>query len=109
MASNFYNFAREEISSVPTFKDLDSHNEKITIERRHKSWKKHIDHMTLRVKSKRRQNGVAACVVPVECVLRHVTLVNFFSAAFCHFCKNDMVQTVAEKCLKFSYLLLEKC
>ena len=50
MASNFYNFAREEISSVPTFKDLDSHNEKITIERRHKSWKKHIDHMTLRVK-----------------------------------------------------------
>ena len=66
MASNFYNFAREEISSVPTFKDLDSHNEKITIERRHKSWKKHIDHMTLRVKSKRRQNGVTACVVPVE-------------------------------------------
>ena len=63
MASNFYNFVREEISSVPTFKDLDSHNEKITIERRHKSWKKHIDHMTLRVKSKRRQNGVAACVV----------------------------------------------
>ena len=54
MASNFYNFAREEISSVPTFKDLDSHNEKVTIERRHKSWKKHIDHMTLRVKSKRR-------------------------------------------------------
>ena len=46
MASNFYNFAREEISSVPTFKDLDPHNEKVTIERRHKSWKKHIDHMT---------------------------------------------------------------
>ena len=42
-------------------------------------------------------------------VLRHVTLVNFFSAAFCHFCKYDMLQTVAEKCLKFSYLLLEKC
>ena len=66
MASNFYNFAREEISSVPTFKDLDSHNEKVTIERRHKSWKKHIDHMTLRVKSKRRQNGGAACVATVE-------------------------------------------
>ena len=66
MASNFYNFAREEISSVPTFKDLDSHNEKATIERRHKSWKKHIDHMTLRVKSKRRQNGGAACVATVE-------------------------------------------
>ena len=29
MASNFYNFAREEISAVPTFKDLDSHNEKV--------------------------------------------------------------------------------
>ena len=66
MASNFYNFAREEISSVPTFKDLDSHNEKVTIERRHKSWKRHIDHMTLRVKSKRRQNGGAACVATVE-------------------------------------------
>ena len=52
MASNFANFAREEISSVPKFKDLNSHNEKVTIERRHKSWKKHIDHMTLRVKSK---------------------------------------------------------
>ena len=52
MASNFYNFAREEISSVPTFKDLDSHNEKVTIERRHKSWKKHIDHMTLRLSQK---------------------------------------------------------
>ena len=62
MASNFYNFAREEISSVLTFKDLDSHNEKVTIERRHKSWKKHIDHMTLRLRSKRRQNGGAACV-----------------------------------------------
>ena len=62
MASNFHNVAREEISSVPTFKDLDSHNGKVTIERRHKSWKKHIDHMTLRVKSKRRQNGGAACV-----------------------------------------------
>ena len=34
MASNFYNFAREEISFVPTFKDLDSLNEKVTIERR---------------------------------------------------------------------------
>ena len=66
MASNFYNFSREEISSVPTFKDLDSHNEKVTIERRHKSWKKHIDHMTLRVKSKRRQNGGAACVATFE-------------------------------------------
>ena len=66
MASNFYNFVREEISSVPTFKDLDSHNEKVTIERRHKSWKKHIDHMTLRVKSKRRQNGGAACVATFE-------------------------------------------
>ena len=67
MASNsVYNFAREEISSVPTFKDLDSHNEKVTIERRHKSWKKHIDHMTLRVKSKRRQNGGAACVATVQ-------------------------------------------
>ena len=65
MASNFYNFAREEISLVPT-KDLDSHNEKVTIERRHKSWKKHIDHMTLRVKSKRHQNGGAACVATVE-------------------------------------------
>ena len=62
----FYNFAREEISSVPTFKDLDSHNENVTIERRHKSWKKHIDHMTLRVKSKRRQNGGAACVATFE-------------------------------------------
>ena len=51
---------------MPTFKDLDSHNEKVTIERRHKSWKKHIDHMTLRVKSKRRQNGGAACVATVE-------------------------------------------
>ena len=66
MASNFYNFAREEISSVLTFKDLDSHNAKVTIERRHKSWKKHIDHMTLRIKSKRRQNGGAACVATVE-------------------------------------------
>ena len=66
MASNFYNFAIEEISSVPTFKDLDSHNEKVTIARRHKSWKKHIDHMTLRVKLKRRQNGGAACVAAVE-------------------------------------------
>ena len=65
MASNFYNFAREEILSVPTFKDLDSHNEKVTIERRHKSWKK-LYHMTLRVKSKRRQNGGAACVATVE-------------------------------------------
>ena len=66
MASNFYNFAREEISSVLTFKDLVSHNEKVIIERRHKSWKKHIDHMTPRVKSKRRQNGGAACVATVE-------------------------------------------
>ena len=66
MASNFCNFAREELSSVPTFKDLGSHNEKVKIERRHKSWKKHINHMTLRVKSKRRQNGDAACVATVE-------------------------------------------
>ena len=66
MASNFYNFAREEISLVPTLKDLDSHNEKVTIERRRKSWKKHIDYMTLRIKSKRRQNGGAACVATVE-------------------------------------------
>ena len=66
MASNFYNFAREEISSVPTFKDLDSHNEKVRIERGHRSWKKHIDHMTLRVKSKRRQNGGAPCVAADE-------------------------------------------
>ena len=66
MPSNFYNFAREEISSVPTFKDLDSHDEKVTIERRRKCWKKHIDHMTPRVKSKRRQNGGAACVAKVE-------------------------------------------
>ena len=41
-------------------------------------------------------------------VLRHVTLVIFSSAAFSHFCQHDMVQIVAEKCLKFSYLLLEK-
>ena len=66
MASNFYNFAREDLSSVHTIKDLDSHNEKVTIERRHQSCKKHIDHMTLRVKSKRRQNGGAACVATVE-------------------------------------------
>ena len=66
MASNFYNFSREEIPSVPTCRDLDSHNEKVTIQRRHKSWKKHIDHMTLRVKSKRRQNGGAVCVAAVE-------------------------------------------
>ena len=40
MASNFYNFAREEISSVPTFKELASHNEKVTIERRHEKLEK---------------------------------------------------------------------
>ena len=39
------------------------------------SWnKRHIDHMTLTVKSKGRQNGGGACVATVE--------VNFFSAAF---------------------------
>ena len=36
----FYNFAREEISSVPTFKDLDSNNGKVTIERRHEKLEK---------------------------------------------------------------------
>ena len=40
--------------------------------------------------------------------LRHATLVNFFSAAFCHFYQYGTVQIVPEKCLKFSYLLLEK-
>ena len=79
MASNFYNFAREEISSVPTFKDLDSHNEKVTIERRHKSLKKHIDHMTLRVKSKRRQNGGAACVAAVEWMKKVNTSTDMYS------------------------------
>ena len=80
MASSFYNFAREEISSVPTFKDLDSHNEKVTIiERRHKSWKKHIDHMTLRVKSKRRQNGGAACVATVERMIKANTSTDMYS------------------------------
>ena len=57
----------KNISSVPTFKELDSHKEKVTIERRRKSWNKRpIDHMTLTVKSKRRQNGAAACVATVE-------------------------------------------
>ena len=79
MASNFYNFAREEISSVPTFKDLDSHNEKVTIERRHKSWKKHIDHMTLRIKSKRRQNGGAACVATVQWMIKANTSTDMYS------------------------------
>ena len=79
MASKFYNFAREEISSVPTFKDLDSHNEKVTIERRHKNWKKHIDHMTLRVKSKRRQNGGAACVATVEWMKKANTSTDMYS------------------------------
>ena len=52
------------ISSVPTFKELDSHREKVTIER---SWNRRpIDHMTLTVKSKRRQNGGAACVATVK-------------------------------------------
>ena len=65
MAYNFYNFAREEISWVPTLKDLDSHNEKVTIER-HEKLEKHIDHITLRVKSKRHQNDWAACVATVD-------------------------------------------
>ena len=55
------------ISSVPSFKELDSHRVKVTIERRRESWNKRpIDHMTLTVKSKRRQNGGAACVATVE-------------------------------------------
>ena len=78
MASSFYNFAREEILSVPTFKDLDSHNEKVTIGRRHKSLKKHIDHMTLRVKSKRRQNGGATCVATVERMIKANTSTDMY-------------------------------
>ena len=53
---------------MPTFKDLDSHNEKVTLQLKQdtKSWKKDTDHMTLRVKSKRRQNGGDACVATDE-------------------------------------------
>ena len=57
----------------------------------------------------------AACVATVEWmktayrrVLGHVTLANFFSAAFCHFCYHETFQMVSEKCLKVSHLLLEK-
>ena len=40
----FKNSARESICSVDTFKDLDSHNEKVTLKEDRKSWnKKNID------------------------------------------------------------------
>ena len=38
------------------------------------SWKKHIDHMTLTVESKRRQSGGAACVATVEWMKKAYTL-----------------------------------
>ena len=75
----FYNFAREEISSVPTFKDLDSHNKKGNNWKKTQKWKKHIDHMTLRVKSKRRQNGGAACVATVEWMKKANTSTDMYS------------------------------
>ena len=54
------------ISSVPTFKELDSHNEKVITERRRESWNKRpIDHKILTVKSKRCQSG-AGCALTVE-------------------------------------------
>ena len=71
--------------------------------------------MTLTVKSKRRQNGGAACVAIVELQICTQTrkyffdLSEFFLGCFPrHFCQYDMVQIVPEKCLKFSYLLLAK-
>ena len=96
---------------MDTFKDL------VTLKEDRKTWNKSILITWLsHGKSKRRQNGGAACVATVEWmqknslrghVLGHVTLANFFSAAFCHFCHHEKVQMVPEKCLKISYLLLE--
>ena len=62
--------------------------------------------LTCTVKSKRRQNGGAACVATVK--KAYYTLWTFFSAASCHFCQCDMAQIVPEKCLKFSDLFLKK-
>ena len=42
-------------------------------------------------------------------LLRTPNFSDFFLSCFLSLLQYDMVQTVAEKCLKFSYLLLEKC
>ena len=66
MASKFLNSLPGNISFLHTFKNLDPHNEKVTIERRRGKLDKSILITTLTVKSKRRQNGGVACVATVE-------------------------------------------
>ena len=52
---------------MDTFKDLNSHNEKVTLKEDRKSWNESILITWLsHWKSKRRQNGGAACVATVE-------------------------------------------
>ena len=66
MASQFFNSLLGNISSVHIFKRLEFHNVKVTVERRWGKLDKHMLTTTLTVKSKRRQNGGAACVATVK-------------------------------------------
>ena len=84
--------------------------------RRQKLEWKHIDHMTVALKVKKapkrwrcvRRYSWIEWKTAYGHILGHVTLANFFSAAFCHFCHHETVQMVPEKCLKVSHLLVEK-
>ena len=98
-----------------TFKNLNSHNEKVTLK---EDRKLRVGMKTYWSHDSRTESQKGAKTVALRASLQlnewktayghvfgHVTLANFFSAAFCHF---ETVQMVPEKCLKVSYLLLEK-
>ena len=116
MASKFENSGRESICPVDTFKDLNSHNEKVRLKEDRKIGMKAYWSHDSRTESQKGAKTVALRAsqqlnewkTAYGHVLGHVTLANFFSAAFCHFCHHETVQMVPEKCLKVSYLLLEK-
>ena len=116
MASKIWKFRQRINLPVDTFKDLNSHNEKVRLKEDRKVGMKAYWSHDSRTESQKGAKTVALRAsqqlnewkTAYGHVLGHVTLANFFSAAFCHFCHHETVQMVPEKCLKVSYLLLEK-